>query len=376
MSQPASGKPAPPALAVYQQIASAIERQIDAGLFRAGQRIYSIREICQTFGVGDVTAKRALRLLKQRGIVDSVVGSGAFVRQPRTAGSPRSRPRAQGVGLLMLGTNPRAIFQHEIDLVQQELQKLGHPLIYAAAPDLNVLRASVDHLVDAGAGCLLVFPRHGDWAEGPRFLEQARAPRLPMLLLETLSSEEDCIAADIRHATGLLVEHLHSLGHRRIALLSAFAPKIEGFARAVARLADPAVQTHVLRGSSDHQMEMIRLAQQMLELKPRPTAVIACNDRMAEVVVQCSLQAGITVPTGLSVATFDDHPALAAQAAIALTVVRHPGLEIAQEVAHWAHDRLRGQASPARFHRVVTGSLIVRDSTAPPATSTVRKESR
>jgi DNA-binding LacI/PurR family transcriptional regulator len=366
MASSSSHKPAPPSLAVYQQIASAIERQIDAGLFHAGQRIYSIRGICENFGVGDVTAKRALRLLKQRGIVQSVVGSGAFVRQSRSAAGDAARPpRVRGVGLIMLGVNPRAIFQHEVDLVQQELQRLGHPLIYTSATNLAEIRDTLDHLIAAGVGCLLAFPRHGQWDERDKALDILRGAHLPLLLLESLSAQDACVAADIVNATGLLVDHLIQLGHRRICLMSAYQPKIDGFQRALAA-GDRGAKGQIIRGSAGHHLEMVRLVEQFLELRPRPTAVIACNDRMADVVQQTCLQAGLRIPMDLSVATYDDHPALSAHLPVPLTEVRHPGLEIAQEVARWAHDRLEGRAAAGRFHRLITGSLIVRDSTAPP----------
>lgn len=376
-SHPKAALPTPaPSLAVYEQIASVIERQIDAGLFLQGQRIYSTREICQTFGVGDVTAKRAVRLLKQRGVVHSVVGSGAYVRQSRSL-APTSVPtRPQGVGMLMLGAAAKPIFQHEIDLLQQELQRLGHPMVYAAALDLSSLEGTVHHLLQSGVGCLVVFPRHGAWSEGPQYFQQLRAPGLPLLLLESLSPQDDCIAADIPHATALLVEHLYELGHRRLCLMSAYQRKVDGFFKAIRNLRDPAVEAVHLSGSSDHQAEMNQLVQQMLSLTRRPTAVIACNDRMADVVVQGCLHAGLDVPGDISIATYDDHPVLGAHASIPLTVVRHPGMEIAQEVARWAHDRLRGSTPAGRFRRIVTGSLIVRDSTAAPASSRRASESR
>ncbi|MFZ4596894.1 MAG: GntR family transcriptional regulator, partial [Verrucomicrobiaceae bacterium] len=245
MSQhPLPIKPASPKLAIYEQIASVIQRQIDAGLFQAGQRIYSANEICQTFGVGDVTAKRAVRLLKQRGVVRGVVGSGAYVLHAAGSAQTEAPPRSQGVGMLKLADTLKPIFHHEMDLLQRELQRLGHPMIYAVAPDVGSLKETLDHLTHAGVGCLVVFPPHAGWAEGPQYIEQLRVTKLPLLLLESLSNQEDCIAADIPHATGLLVEHLYNQGHRSICLISAYQRKIDGFLKAVKSLPANTVEAH------------------------------------------------------------------------------------------------------------------------------------
>ena len=53
-------------LPLYAQIAGRIAEQIDSGEFRPGQRIYSIREICEQFDVADVTAKTAITHLRKQ----------------------------------------------------------------------------------------------------------------------------------------------------------------------------------------------------------------------------------------------------------------------------------------------------------------------
>ncbi len=357
------------ALPLYQQIASAIERQIDAGLFAAGQRIYSIRKICQTFGVGDVTAKRALRLLKQRGVIQAVVGSGAYVRQSRSRPEAAPAPRRGNVGLIKFSPALKPIFQYELDLIQQQLQPLGHPLITATAAGVAELPGAVAHLLDSGVGCLVVLPLQGKGARSASALAPLRNTGLPLLLLETPSAWDDCVTTDIPHAAALLVEHLRQLGHQRICLISDYQPKIDGYRTALPRRPDGSTPEHVVRCTADHYPQMVEQVQQVLTGRPRPTAIIACNDRMAEVVIQQCDRLGLRIPKDLSLATFDDHPALSVQSAVAMTVVRHPSLEIAQEVARWAHERLRGQPAPGHFHRSITGSLIVRDSTGPASDS-------
>lgn len=51
---------------------------------------------------------------------------------------------------------------------------------------------------------------------------------------------------------------------------------------------------------------------ELLDLEPRPTAIVCCNDKVAVGTMQAARERGLRVPQDLSVAGFDDidrHPA-------------------------------------------------------------------
>ncbi|MEV4176096.1 MULTISPECIES: GntR family transcriptional regulator [unclassified Nonomuraea] len=72
---------------VYIQIANILRERV-AGL-PSGSPAPSEAEIQQEFGVARTTARRAVRLLREEGLVYTVQGEGAFVGQP--AGAPRQK---------------------------------------------------------------------------------------------------------------------------------------------------------------------------------------------------------------------------------------------------------------------------------------------
>lgn len=360
-----------PTLPLYQQIANAIEHQVEVGRFAANEKIYSIREMCEQFGVGDVTAKRAVKRLTDRGVVHTVAGSGIYVSSPREEGDQPTR-RANSAGLIMIDTHPRTIFQYEMDLIQQELQRAGHPMVYMCVDGPEELPAAIKHMGTADVGCLIVFPPHGPSHGESReqIIEHLPRSSYPMLVLETVNDLHGYVAANIENSSALLADHFYELGHRNLCLVSAFKPKVAGFKRAIDRLNDPTLHLDHIPGSIDSQHRMGKLARQMLDLSPRPTAVAVCNDRMAEVFIDACIEEGLDVPGEISIATYDDHPKLSQLASVAVTTVRHPSLEISQEVGRWAHDRLIGRRNPGKaFRRQITGSLIVRDSTGPGPTA-------
>ncbi|MEO3812227.1 LacI family DNA-binding transcriptional regulator [Sphaerisporangium sp. B11E5] len=104
----------------------------------------------------------------------------------------------------------------------------------------------------------------------------------------------------------------------------------------------------------------------LLDLPAPPTAVLACSDIQAAGVYQAALKRGLRVPEDVSVVGFDDVP-ICAMLAPPLTTVRQPLAEMAAEAVRLIvqEQSRRGSASGRRVE--IATSLVVRESTAPPA---------
>lgn len=64
----------------YIQIANFIRQQIAKGIFRPGGRLPSESELRKNFNVSPMTVRRSINLLLDQGVVDTIQGSGTFVR--------------------------------------------------------------------------------------------------------------------------------------------------------------------------------------------------------------------------------------------------------------------------------------------------------
>ena len=352
-------------LPLYEQVARLIHQEIETGRFAPGDKIASIREICERFKVGDVTAKRAIRTLRQRGIIRTVAGSGAYVTDRGAQQAPPAQ-KQQVVGFLKVRLHTSPIFSYEMDLIQQELRLLGHAMIYSVAETDEAVPEVLGQMIEAGAGCLLLFPSHAYPYEEAPYLRQVRAAAAPLLILESRGKKDSYVSADIERATAELAGYLYGIGHRRICLATRFGRKVAGFRSALGQWNDPSVRHWIVEEHDETTEGFHKLAQQVLDLAPRPTAVITKDDHATAVMVTHFLRAGVRVPEDLSVAGYDDHPIQSKLCPIPMTGMRHPCREIAQEVAQWAHGRLTNRAPKGRrLRREITGTLIVRDSTAP-----------
>ncbi|HEU4601153.1 MAG TPA: LacI family DNA-binding transcriptional regulator [Steroidobacteraceae bacterium] len=162
----------------------------------------------------------------------------------------------------------------------------------------------------------------------------AAAPR-PYYDLVLVSRERD--------ASSQVAKHLLNLGHRRFGFISGPLDQIsarerqEGFFGTLANAGVGIAPELICEG--DYSFESgLKCARQLLDRSSRPTAIYACNDRMAAGVLQVASELRIQVPEQLSVVGFDN-AYLASVLNPALTTIHRPMNEIGCRAAEWLVDR-------------------------------------
>ena len=63
---------------LYQQVAGLLRARIESGELTS--RLPSLRTIAQEYGVSHITAEKAMQVLRDDGLVVTVVGRGTFVK--------------------------------------------------------------------------------------------------------------------------------------------------------------------------------------------------------------------------------------------------------------------------------------------------------
>lgn len=191
------------------------------------------------------------------------------------------------------------------------------------------------------------------------------AARVPLLLVARRSEVEgvSSVHSDDVEGVGLAVDHLVSLGHRRIVHVDgADAPgaadRRRGFALAVER---HGLATQVVPGGpTEH--DGARAMAAVLDSPGRPTAVVAFNDRCAAGVLDALVRRRIDVPDEISVVGHDDSR-LAVGPHAQMTTVSQNAAEMAEGAVAGALDLLAG-GDPREL--VLTPHLVARTTTAPP----------
>ncbi len=214
-------------------------------------------------------------------------------------------------------------------------------------------------------GIILMTPRTDD--EGLKTLEEAD---IPVVLMGSIpGSLLHSVDVDNRGAAEIAVRHLIELGHRKIACITnaplpytSAIQRLEGYQKALANAGipyDPALvrEADFTTQSGSEQMRSL------LESGQKFTAVFVASDNVALGAYSAIREAGLNIPTDLSVVGFDDIP-LAAFIEPALTTIRMPAREIAQNSYHLLM-RLMKHDFPDSREAALPTDLVLRDSTAP-----------
>ena len=183
-----------------------------------------------------------------------------------------------------------------------------------------------------------------------------------------LDEPEHMIASNDQIGTGEAAQHLISLGHRRIGVITgpngyrSAAERWSGFRDVLRKAGLEPPSDYVVEGGYNFESG-VACAEYLLSLEPRPTAIFASNDEMAAGVYHVANQRGIRIPDELSVIGFDDTP-LAARMWPPLTTVRWPIRDMGRTAAQLLLAQARDGAVQ-RPAKPIEPRLVVRGSTGP-----------
>jgi DNA-binding LacI/PurR family transcriptional regulator len=194
------------------------------------------------------------------------------------------------------------------------------------------------------------------------------AGQAPLVLVSRSSrlSTVDTVNDDGQTGSALAVDHLVSLGHKEIVHIdggggSQAAPRRTGYVAAMRR---HGLTPRVVR-SEYTDVAGAKAIRELLDGGDLPTAVVAANDYNAIGAISALEEAGLHVPSDVSVVGYDN-TSLAALRHVSLTTVDQPRTEMGRLAAEALLERIRGERTDPVRH-LLRPSLVVRSTTAPPA---------
>jgi LacI family transcriptional regulator len=339
----------------------------------------TLRTVAEKARVSVSTASRALNgspliSAETRALVDRVAVEVGY-RPNRAAVALKSR-RSHLIGLV-LNNLVNQSFHTIADVVQRKLAGEGYQLILSTtdadpATEQSLLLTLADHGVD---GVVII----GSGQSAPitnEFLAQGIA------VVNVIRSARDSMAPTVlaadRDGAYEAVEHLVSLGHRRIGYVGgpettdSGRERHTGYADALTRRGLPYDEALVERGPFTEEFGAIA-ARRLLDRDTGMTALFAANHEAVFGVLPVLAAERIRVPQELALVCFEDMP---------LLQMWHPPVTVvdngAAQLAELAIDLLLGQirataehgADPDRVRRLtrtyrVGAQLVVRGSTVP-----------
>jgi LacI family transcriptional regulator len=307
--------------------------------------------------VNDDTAQRVIKAAEDLGYRPNPIARGLKTNRSYT------------VGVLIPDlTNP--LFPPIVRGIEDRLDEAGYTPLIANTDndperervDFQAMRArQVDGFITATA------------RQDHELLDEITASGQPIVLVNRRVMDGTLPAASVddREGSRLAVEHVASLGHRRIAYLagsqrlSTGLYRYEGFRDAM-RAAGLEPDERLVRFSNAFtEAEGARLSRELLDSGADFTAIIAANDLMALGCYDALAERGIDCPAGMSVVGFNDMR-FADRFRPPLTTVSLPHREIGKAAGELLLEVLQDPATPPR-QILLAPSMVVRSSTAPPA---------
>jgi len=173
------------------------------------------------------------------------------------------------------------------------------------------------------------------------------------------------ICHDNQQAAYDMTNYLIGLGHKRIAFIKGppdhgdASVRFAGFRKAMADAGLPVSEEMCAQGTFDYNSGLIA-GEELLSLRPPPSAIFACNDEMAAAVLATANRMGLKIPDDFSLAGFDDAP-LSRTVWPQLTTVRQK-MELMGYLA--ADFLINPPAAPEARKRPQQHELVIRQSTA------------
>ena len=279
------------------------------------------------------------------------------------------RQSSRGLVGLVVPELSNPIFPAYAQEIEQLLASSGHtPLLCTQTPGGTSEDEYIEMLVDRGvAGIIFVSGRHSDTSGDVTRYQRLRDRGVPLV---TINGNAPTIRApgfttDDRLAARIAVEHLASLGHRRIGLATGplrMVPaqrKRAGYEDAL-RSAFPDQPLRVLETLYSYEGGTIAAGSL---IDQGCTGIICGSDIMALGVVAGARNRGMSVPRDLSVIGYDDS-ALIPMTNPPLTTVRQPVAAICRAAVTTLVSIIAGEEVPDT-EMLFAPDLIVRGSTAP-----------
>jgi LacI family transcriptional regulator len=265
--------------------------------------------------------------------------------------------------------------------VQEALYPVGYDFLALQwSPETRDENRFLESIVDRRVEGVLVFPSPRDY----HYLVRLEEHNIPIVTVDRkiIDPPSHFVGSDDYNGAFTAVEYLIDQGHHRIIYIGAKKQKAlssnvrryEGYRDAMLKhqfLPLPMKSISGEPGHSDVREELLATA---INTKNRPTAVFACNDIIAGDLFAAFIGAGYSIPNDLSVVGFGDLP-LSKYLHPRLTTVHQDPRSIGREAGkllvkllEQKHNKDTVVTMPREDIQLPT-ELIVRESTAPPATA-------
>lgn len=327
----------------------------------------TIREVASRAGVSPTTVSHVINNTRfvsadaRQRVLDAMA---ELNYRPNVLARSLRRGETRTLGLI-LPDSANPFFAEIARAIEDAAFSTGYSVILGNSEnELTKEQVYVDVLVNKQVDGL-IFVATGDHSPS---LEQLVGDGLPVVVVDRRLSdlEVDTVLTDNLQGGLTATRHLIGLGHRQIACitgpsnLTPSAERVIGYRRALEEQQLP-VDENLIRKGDFNPHSGYCAASELLNCRPRLSAIFVCNDMMAIGALRALSEAGLRVPQDCSLVGYDDIE-LASYITPPLTTVRQDKAALAEAAVQLLLERVAEPGLPART-RILPAHLVERQST-------------
>ena len=211
---------------------------------------------------------------------------------------------------------------------------------------------------------LIVAPIHGK----DKGVENLVKKNIPVVCIDRGLTDIDVDVVKVDNEQGAFnaIDHLLSIGHKRIAYISGnfkiptYIERLAGYKRALNDYGIPFDESLIFARDTDYKSGF-EIASKILELKERPTAIFSGNNLLTLGALEAIHAKGIKIPEEISIIGFDDMP-WSISLNPPLSAVRQPGFDMGRKAAEMLYERILNPNS-IKEKVILKTELMLRKST-------------
>lgn len=355
-----------------EELQKLLRERITSGEIQPQSLFPSQNELAAAYQVSHITVREAVGVLVHEGLLTRIQGKGTFV-------ATQLPVKKVSLGLVL---SPSADVSYPatayvIRSITEECNKNNADIRLFIYPDAGIsgTKGVLKNLIESGdiSGLLL----HS--LPSPADIEFLNKRSIPFLIISYDAPGKNIasVSVDIAQSVDLAINHLSSLGHRKIALLAGkdrheilFKIFIDEYKNALQKNS-LAYNKDLVSVTSWGVDSGKKEAERILRLPDPPTAVFCAEDLMALGFMRQAIAMGCMVPSDISVVGFSDRfPA--EMYPVPLTTIDTFLEKQSDEAINHLLDIVKNNAKPQKLK--VAPKLIVRESTAKVKKAINRKE--
>jgi len=331
----------------------------------------NIKDVAKKAGVAPITVSRVINNSDYvsddvRKRVEQAIVELNYI--PNKLGPSMRTKRSNTIGLIVTDiTNP--FWTTVVRGVEDATYKAGYHIFLCNSDESSHKeREYVELMLSRQVDGFLIAPAQTEFAS----LELIRKQKKAIVLLDRHieSNGIDIVRGDSEGGGYILTKHLLNLNHQHIVLLngpesvSTATDRADGYRRAMleAGFADDHIKIY---WGQFGQESGYRHTLEMLQLHPRPTALVAANNFIAIGAIRALDRSGLKIPKDMSIVVFDDLPENISLRPF-LTSATQPAYEMGFMAANTLISCLTNEVGVDTKEIVLPFELKVRTSSAPP----------